>query len=150
MLFLLDAGWNLASAAAAGGTFPREARRVGTRFLERGLAAALNDDPRPTRPKMLDAIQEAAIVAMVCSKPPNGLARWTLRLIAKEAVRRELVPKVGHETIRQLLLGHELKPWREKNVVHPKGRHGIHRADGGRPQAPGEAEEQAGAGRRAG
>jgi hypothetical protein len=54
---------------------------------------------------------------MVCSKPPEGRARWTVRLIAEESVKRKLVPKVGRETIRVLLQSHELKPWREKNVV---------------------------------
>jgi hypothetical protein len=54
---------------------------------------------------------------MVCSEPPEGCARWTVRLIAQEAVKRRLVPKVGRETIRVLLESHDLKPWREKNVV---------------------------------
>jgi hypothetical protein len=58
---------------------------------------------------------------MVCSKPPEGRARWTVRLIAEEAVKRKLAPKMGRETIRVLLQSHELKPWREKNVV-PKNR----------------------------
>jgi hypothetical protein len=40
-----------------------------------------------------------------------------VRLIATEAVKRKLVPRVGRETIRILLEGHDLKPWREKNVV---------------------------------
>ena len=54
---------------------------------------------------------------MVCSDPPEGRARWTVRLVAQEAVKRKLVPRVGRETIRMLLLSHDLKPWREKNVV---------------------------------
>ncbi len=56
-------------------------------------------------------------MAMVCSDPPPGRARWTVRLIAVEAVKRKLAPKVGRATIRVLLLDHDLKPWREKNVV---------------------------------
>ena len=48
----------------------------------------------------------------------GGQARWTMRLIAEEAVKRKLVPQVGRETIRVLLSSHDLKPWREKNVVH--------------------------------
>jgi putative transposase len=54
---------------------------------------------------------------MVCSNPPAGRARWTVRLVAEEAVKRKLVPRVGRETIRLLLLNHDLnKPRREKNV----------------------------------
>jgi len=41
---------------------------------------------------------------MVCSAPPEGRARWAVRLVAQEAVKRRLVPRVGRETIRILLL----------------------------------------------
>ena len=51
---------------------------------------------------------------MVCGSVPSGRARWTVRLIAEEAVKRKLAPQVGRETIRVLLESHELKPWREK------------------------------------
>ena len=54
---------------------------------------------------------------MVCSPPPRGIARWSVRLIATEAVKRKLASQVGRETIRILLQSHALKPWREKNVV---------------------------------
>jgi hypothetical protein len=67
---------------------------------------------------------------MVCSQAPQGRARWTVRLIVEEAVKRKLVPKVGRETIRVLLQSHELKPWREKNVVRGRVDPGIHRKDG--------------------
>jgi hypothetical protein len=117
ILELLDEGWKLTHAAAAVGCYPREVRRVGWRYLERGLEAALSDDPRPKPEKMLDPKQQAAIVAMVCGPPPPGHARWSIVLTAQEAKRRGLVAKVGRETIRRLFVSHELKPWREKNVV---------------------------------
>jgi hypothetical protein len=66
---------------------------------------------------VLDDSQKQRIIAMVCSAPPEGRARWTVRLVAQEAVKRRLAPRVGRETIRLLLLDHDLKPWREKNVV---------------------------------
>jgi hypothetical protein len=65
----------------------------------------------------LEPSERQRVIAMVCSDPPQGQARWTVRLVAEEAVKRKLVPKVGRETIRVLLLHHDLKPWREKNVV---------------------------------
>jgi hypothetical protein len=46
------------------------------------------------------------------------MARWSVRLIASEAVKWKLAPQVGRETIRILLESHELKPWREKKLVH--------------------------------
>jgi putative transposase len=57
------------------------------------------------------------VIAMVCGPPPTGRARWTVRLIAAEAVKRKPVTRVGPETVRILLQNHDLKPWREKNVV---------------------------------
>jgi hypothetical protein len=119
MLELLHGQWTLADVAAAVGTYPREVRRVGWRYAERGVQAALTDDPRPTPSKLLDTRQQAAIVAMVCGPPPAGSARWTVRVTTEESQRRGIVADVGRETIRQVLAHHELKPWRKKNVVRP-------------------------------
>jgi hypothetical protein len=119
MLLLLDKGWNLRDTASAVGTYPREVRRVGWRYLDRGLAAALADEPRPKPSKMLDARQQAAVVAMVCGPPPEGRSRWTIALVAQETTKQGVVAAVGRETIRRLLTRHGLKPWREKNVVRP-------------------------------
>jgi hypothetical protein len=66
---------------------------------------------------VLSAAERQRIIAMVCSDPPAGQARWTVRLAAREAIERKLVSKVGRETVRILLESHDLKPWREKNVV---------------------------------
>jgi homeodomain-containing protein len=130
ILDLLDRGWNLTDTAGAVGGYLREVRRVGSRYLERGLEAALTDEPRPKPAKMLDAKQQAAIVAMVCGPPPEGRSRWTIVLTAHETKRRGIVAKVGRETIRRLFASHELKPWREKNVVRAEARRGIRRPHG--------------------
>lgn len=119
ILELLHTQWSLADVAEAIGTYPREVRRVGWRYVEQGIQAALTDDPRPTPPKLLDTRQQAAIVAMVCGPPPAGHARWTIRVTTEESQRRGIVADVGRETIRQVLAHHELKPWRKKNVVRP-------------------------------
>jgi putative transposase len=96
---------------------PQAIRKIGHRYQERGLEAALFEKQRPGAAPVLDASQKQRIIAMVCSDPPEGRARWTVRLVAEEAVKRKLVPRVGREAIRILLLDHNLKPWREKNVV---------------------------------
>jgi putative transposase len=96
---------------------PQAVRKVGHRYREDGLERALYDKERPGAAGLLDDNQKQRIVAMVCGPPPDGHARWTLRLMVEEAVKRRLVPRVGRETIRVLLLDHDLKPWREKNVV---------------------------------
>ena len=92
-------------------------RQLGHRYQQAGLDGALYEKQRPGAAEVLDANQKQRIIAMVCSDPPAGRARWTVRLVAEEAVKRKLVPHIGRETIRILLLHHDLKPWREKNGV---------------------------------
>lgn len=92
-------------------------RRLGHRYEQTGLSGALYEKQRPGAAEVLEASQKQRIIAMVCSNPPEGRARWTVRLVAEEAVKRKLVPTVGREAIRILLLHHDLKPWWEKNVV---------------------------------
>ena len=97
-------------------------RNIARRYEQGGLERALYDKQRPGASSLLDAKQRQRIIAMVCSDPPKGRARWTVRLAAEEAVKRRLVPRAGRETIRVLLESHDLKPWREKNVVRSESR----------------------------
>jgi transposase len=96
---------------------PQAIRTIGHRYERGGLESALFEKQRPGAAAVLDESQKQRIIAMVCSDPPEGRARWTVRLVAEEAVKRRVIPRVGRETIRVLLLHHDLKPWREKNVV---------------------------------
>jgi transposase len=96
---------------------PQAIRNIGHRYQTGGLDAAIYEKQRPGAAAVLDHSQKQRIIALVCSDPPEGRARWTVRLVVQEAVKRKLVPRVGRETIRILLLDHDLKPWREKNVV---------------------------------
>jgi len=93
---------------------PKTIRQIAHRYNSSGLDAALYDKQRPGAQEVLDQSQKQRIIAMVCSPAPEGRARWTVRLIVEEAIKRKLVPRVGRETIRVLLRSHELKPWREK------------------------------------
>src|SRR5216684_9148545 len=108
--------------------------QIGKRYEQEGLDRALFDAARPGKAPALDQRQSQQIIAVVCSPPPEGRARWTVRLLTEEVLRRKLVPQVGRETIRVLLQSHELKPWREKNVVRGEVGQGVHRQDGGRAQ----------------
>ena len=96
---------------------PKTVRDIGKRYLEGGVDRALYDQPRQGAKSILTPTEQQRIIAMACSDAPEGRARWTVRLIAEQAIKRKLVPKVGRETIRILLESHDLKPWREKNVV---------------------------------
>ncbi|HEV2734601.1 MAG TPA: helix-turn-helix domain-containing protein, partial [Longimicrobiaceae bacterium] len=68
------------------------------------LEAALNRrSPRREYARRLDGAQEARLVAVACGAPPTGSERWSLRLLADELVRLEVVDSVSHETVRQTL-----------------------------------------------
>jgi transposase len=96
---------------------PKTVRDIGKRYLDGGVDRALYERPRQGAKPILSPTEQQRIIAMACSDAPDGRARWTVRLIAEQAIKRKLVPKVGRETIRILLESHDLKPWREKNVV---------------------------------
>jgi transposase len=113
----LDRSQTSAQVANGVGVAAKTVRAIARRFEEEGLASALYEKPRPGKQRALDAGQSQRIIAMVCGPQPQGQARWSVRLIAQEAVKRKLAPQVGRETIRVLLESHDLKPWREKNVV---------------------------------
>jgi transposase len=90
--------------ASALDTSTRTVERVRERFVEQGLDAALL--PRPSKrvyARKLDGRQEARLIALACSKPPAGKARWTLRLLADEMAELEVVESLSHETVRQAL-----------------------------------------------
>jgi transposase len=116
-LLQLARGINAPRIAGTVAMTPQAIRKVGHRYREGGLERALYEKQRPGAAELLEDSEKQRIIAMVCSAPPEGCARWTVRLVAHEAVRRKLVPRVGRETIRVLLLDHDLKPWRKKNVV---------------------------------
>jgi transposase len=81
------------------------AQGVRQRLVEQGLEAALNrkQQARPSRPPRLDGEGEARLLALRCSEPPAGHARWTLRLLADQAVALDIVETISHETVRQTL-----------------------------------------------
>lgn len=78
--------------------------RVRKQFVEEGLEAALTRRrPRRVYPRKLDGSGEAHLIALACSTPPEGRARWTLRLLADRMVALEYVDEISHETVRQVL-----------------------------------------------
>lgn len=97
-------GWSDAAVAGALDVNPSTVLRVRRQFVAEGLAATLARK-RPDRPypRALDGEQEAKLVALACSETPAGVDRWSLRLLAGELVRLEVVAAVSHETVRQTL-----------------------------------------------
>jgi transposase len=88
--------------------------RVKRRFVELGLEAALVDQPRPGGPRKTTAQQDATLVALACSDPPLGRARWTLRLLSGALVEKTEIDSISGETVRRRLAENELKPWQHK------------------------------------
>lgn len=85
--------------------------RVRRRFVEEGLEASLNRKKQKNRKaRKIDGDAEAYLVALACSKPPEGRNRWTLKLLADHLVELELVDSVCRETVRQTLKKMNLNP----------------------------------------
>ena len=79
--------------------------RVRKRFVDDGLDPALNrrKNPNPRFRRKLDGHQEAQLVTLACSKPPEGRDRWTLRLLADTLVELEIVDSISYQTVRRVL-----------------------------------------------
>lgn len=102
-LLLADEGRTDEAIAAALHIGRRTVERVRQRFVEEGIDAALSERPRPGKSPLLDAKQEAYLIATTCSTPPDGRARWSVRLLADEVVRLSIVDSISRETVRRTL-----------------------------------------------
>src|SRR3954447_20446566 len=77
--------------------------RTRRRCVEDGVEASLRERPRPgARPK-LGPKEQAFVVALACTKPPEGRERWTMGLLAERVVELKIVPDITDESIRRLL-----------------------------------------------
>jgi transposase len=116
-LLRMDAGMSAPQVAEILELTGQGVRQIVKRYEDDGLEAAVYEGPRPGKKPALDAAQTQRVIALACGPPPPGQARWSVRLLAAEVRKRKLVPGVGREVIRIALQDHDLKPWREKNVV---------------------------------
>ena len=74
------------------------------RFVEEGFEAAVERKKRETPPRIkIDGEAEAQIIALSCSQPPEGRARWTLKLLASKVVELEIVDSISDHGIGDLL-----------------------------------------------
>lgn len=77
--------------------------RTKKNYLEKGLDHAIKDNPRSGQPKKYKQKQEAEIIALACSDPPEGRQRWTLELLASEAKKSTGIQTINRESIRLIL-----------------------------------------------
>jgi hypothetical protein len=98
------AAWSDAAIAGAVDLHPTTVARIRRQCVEQGVDAAL-ERKRPDRvyERSLDGRAEAHLIAIACADPPTGRDRWTLRLLADELVRLEVVGTVSYETVRRTL-----------------------------------------------
>ena len=108
ILLLADAdgpGWSDERIAEAASCCPATVANVRRRLVERGLEGALarKKQKHPSRLRLLDGEGEAQLIALACSEPPEGRARWTLHLLADKLVELQVVESISHETVRSTL-----------------------------------------------
>jgi transposase len=103
ILLLADEGLIDKEIARAMSAAVTTVERVRKRFVEEGLEAALSERPRPGAARKLDGRQEAYLVALACSDPPEGKKRWSMRMLADKLVELEVVDEISNETVRRTL-----------------------------------------------
>jgi transposase len=103
--------WTDAEMAEALETSASTGHRVRQAWVEQGMEAALARKPPTGRQyRKLDGAQEAQLIAVACSAPPEGRARWTLKLLADKLVALDIVDTIGPECVRTTLKKTTLNP----------------------------------------
>lgn len=105
VLLKADDGWKDQEIATALDISLPTVQRIRQRFVEEGLEVALGAWSHKPRPYLqrLDGKQEAKLIAIACSKAPQGRTRWTLRLLADKMVELQVVESVSYQTVRRVL-----------------------------------------------
>jgi transposase len=99
-----DEGWSDSHISEALNISIPTLERTRKLFVEEGLNPALNGrESNRVYTRKLDGEKEAQLIALVCSKAPEGQARWTMRLLADRMVQLEYIEEISHETIRRTL-----------------------------------------------
>jgi Homeodomain-like domain len=98
-------GWSDSRIIEALDASPSMVYRVRKQLVEEGLEAVLSRKQRatPAVPPIFDGEKEAKLIALACSKPPKGRARWTLRLLENKVVELGIVDRASDSTIWRTL-----------------------------------------------
>ena len=114
-------GWSDSRIIKAPETSPSMIYRVRKQLVEEGFEAVLSRKQRatPAAAPIFDGEKEAKLIALACSKPPKGRARWTLRLLERKVVELKIVERASNSTIGRVLKKTLLKPHRRQCWVIP-------------------------------
>jgi transposase len=96
-------GWKDAKIAEVYGTSVPTIERVRKAFVEEGLERALTHKRTYRSRRKLDGAQEARLIALTCSEPPDGREHWTMQMLADKLVELEVVESISDETVRTTL-----------------------------------------------
>ena len=98
-------GWSDSRIVEALETSPSMVYRVRKQLVEEGIEAALSRKQRatPAVARIFDGEKEAKLIALACSEPPKGRARWTLRLLENKVVELHIVDRASDSTIGRAL-----------------------------------------------
>ena len=98
-------GWTDEKTAEAYRCNRNTVTNVRQRFVEQGVEAAMDrkKQDEPSRKRLLDGEKEAHLIAVACSVPPAGRAKWTLQLLADQLVALEVVDSISDQTVRRTL-----------------------------------------------
>ena len=137
ILIKIDEGWTAPQVAAALDVSERTVFRTKRRYAEEGLDEVLRHHNQVNRPRKVDERVEAHLIALTCSRAPDGHDHWTMRALAGKAVELGLVESLSPETVRL-----RLKKTRssrgsrnavaQETMVHPQGRWRVRGGRGGR------------------
>jgi transposase len=117
-------GWDDRRIADALDVGERTVGRVRQRLVERGFEACLTRKPqdKPSRERKLDGAAEARLIAVACSKAPDGRAEWTMQLLADKLVELAVVESVSDETVRRTLKKMRSSRGGRSSGASPRGR----------------------------
>lgn len=120
ILLMSDAGFADLDIAEALPTSTSTIWRTKRRFVEGGVEHALSEKRARGASRKLSEREEVMLVAIACTDPPAGQARWTLQLLAGEMVRLTDHESLSDETVRRRLSENQLKPWQKRMWCIPK------------------------------
>src|ERR1700727_2020410 len=116
-------GWSDSRIVKALDTSLATVARIRQRLVEEGFEAVLarKHSPNSARPRIFDGAAEAKLIALMCSPPPKGRAKWTLRLLEDTVVELNIVERASDNTIGRVLKERSYTA-PERTVGHPAGR----------------------------
>jgi transposase len=115
-------GWSDSQIIKALETSATTVYRTRQQLVEEGLEAVLSrkKPSRPSVPRIFDGEKEAKLIALACSEPPEGRARWTLRLLENKVVELDIVERASDSTIGRVLKN-STQAAPQNTMGHPAG-----------------------------